>query len=97
MDCCRHILKLVFLLFLLQPLTAQDFIVGEPSCLDVVRALRLPVDPGKGVTSRPGGEWLDVDRRLGEIKADLQGRQCRLKFRQIFQGQPTALDRKSVV
>lgn len=85
MDCCRYILRLVCLLFLLQPLIAQDLIVGEPSCLDVVRALRLPVDPGVNPASGPGVEWLDIDRTLVEIKTGLQGRQCRLKFRQIFE------------
>lgn len=79
-------LILICSLILLQPLMAQDLIVGESSCLDVVRILRLPAHTGDDPDSAPGAEWLEVDRTLAEVSTSLQGRQCRLKFRQIFEG-----------
>lgn len=85
MICGRYLSYLLFTIVFMQPVQAQDLIVGETPCLDVVRALHLPVDIKEDSSLPPGTEWLSVDQTLAALKSGLQGSQCRLKFRQIFE------------
>ena len=84
MTYSRCLSYLICSMALILPVNAQDLVVGEPSCLDLVRALRLPEQIGDEPDLSPGAEWIEVDRTLAAIKSGLQGRQCRLKFRQVF-------------